>query len=265
MSPNRRTLEVCHVSPHRSPVTGKAGPNDRIARFSVRGALALSVYSFYSMADDDGEDLITAAALVRFIQGAQAGGRSAVLLEVDSRGGQFVAAMLAYQAMRAFSAAGGSIVAYVAGWAASAAAMLILGTDFVVAHPGAIIWPHGARTDMGGPQTDDLGSEAQQAALLATRTLIPDGLVAALLAGGSTAEEPGGLCLSAAKALELGYVDLVGGPADALHVAQRLAKGRPVSSARQDALTSRVPSPEHLATLRRLPGDLEMLSILAGI
>src|SRR5229473_119392 len=77
------------------------------------------------------------------IDAAWAEGRRTLLVVVDSGGGQLEGGILLHDAFQAWRIAGGRVVVFISGYAASMMSWAILSADLVVAAPGSRVVVHG--------------------------------------------------------------------------------------------------------------------------
>lgn len=213
-----------------------------------------------SLESEPGERVVVAGDVLAEIAAARARGVRALLVSIDSCGGDFAAGAVLYDAFRTFSDAGGAVVVYVSDFAASAAVLPVLGGDYIVAPPFASIWPHGARTDdwiglPGDPDRSVSAVERLTGAVLRAHTLAGDLEIARWLEAGSTADDPGGEQLWASRAHELGFVDFIGDGVRARAIARDLASGEQiVQSDRRASLAARGRRPDVDQVLREVRG-----------
>lgn len=198
-----------------------------------------------------GERVVLLADVVSQLWTARQRGARAVVLVVDSLGGEAMATAGLFEALRSLSQSGLPSVAYVVGCAHSAAAEYILAADYIVATPTATIWPHGAVLLSPSPGYDSAQYEAHArhldrmfSAIATTRTGVPESEIALWFNRRPTLADPAGAKLEARRALELGYVDFIGGGRGALDLAERIASGEHVVTARQRGIAGRAGHPE---------------------
>ncbi len=171
----------------------------------------------------------------------------AVLLTVDTLGGQTDAGALLYAALLDYRECGGVVVAHVPEVAASAAARLLLAADYVVVSPGACVLLHGS-VDMadGRPRSSEASVEEMLAICEGRTFLARDDLERWL-----RLEPPRGARLDAETCVRYGWADEVGGLERAREVARRLAKG---------SMSLDTPRARALAALGEPPGYREALA-----
>lgn len=182
-----------------------------------------------------------------------------VLLSVDSLGGPAWVGLALYAALRSFSESGGRSVVYVADHAGSSAAEWILGADYVVAHPGAVIWPHGVVV-LGDRPRSTSGADTWTlfaAMLLMLRTGATEDDVMRWVGCEATLKDPGGEPLRAPEALALGFLDDVGTRTAAKAIVTKLARGEGVQSARAALVHQRAERwPEDVAIVRGIGAEI---------
>lgn len=181
------------------------------------------------------------ADVLRQVDAARDGGARALLLTIDSIGGSSAAACGLFDALRSFGEAGGAVVAYVEKFACSNAAVYMLGADYVVMHPRAVISVHGIVPSPGDAERRAWAWETSMAATaILTRTLAPERDVFSWLEPGSLLE-PSGKDLDAREARSFGFADVIGGRLQARELAERLARspGLDVPSRRRAGLAER--------------------------
>lgn len=163
---------------------------------------------------------------------AIAAGARAVLLEVDSLGGEIGAGYALSAAIREWSDAGVPVVVYVSGWAASIAPLFVCMADAVVAKGQARFFLH-APLPPGGPGLENVDEvfvtlATQGVAVLQCRTLVPFGLASQWLATPLSrhpeSEDVAAGTIYATEARRLGLVDVVGGRSAARAAAQAAAR-----------------------------------------
>lgn len=207
-----------------------------VAEVTIDGALV----SGGVQSRDPSQRSVDLENVLRQIGAAREEGARAVLLVVDCLGGLADTGLAMYTALRAFSADGGSVVAYVHRTAASSAALFVLGADFVVMNPRATIHPHGLVIEGAAGGHDSMlrtGFAAVAGAILSEHTLADEATVRRW-----TTRNMNTITSGAAEAV--GYVDFIGGRATARRLAEKLARGESLASRRRSALLARGSRPE---------------------
>lgn len=207
---------------------------------------SLGVWDGYASAVA-GEGQVMLADVLRRLNEAHEGRVPVVMLSVDSLGGDSFGACALFHALTSFREAGGKVVAFVAGYAGSIAAIYVLAADYVVADPRAKFGLHGnaylrsapdGRSEVRSPENEREArtlhelDRLQRLVLSARTTATPE-----QVARWSEAHDAEILDAQAAKSL--GFVDVVGDRRDARELAHQLALGKSVASDRQVALDSR--------------------------
>jgi ATP-dependent protease ClpP protease subunit len=161
---------------------------------------------------------VSGAAVLRALADLTARGIRTVLVRINSCGGHVADASIIYNGLRAFSIAGGTVIAHIQR-AASTAPLVALAADFIVMDPVADIHVH---STIGG--SDDRVAKLNRALseLFAERTLTPLEEIerwVALKPGVAWAE------LDFAAAASHGWADAPGSADDAAALAQAVARG----------------------------------------
>ncbi|MGQ3041105.1 MAG: head maturation protease, ClpP-related [Brevundimonas sp.] len=128
--------------------------NARRGSFRAEGA-TLYIYDVIVASDDDAEWMggVSAESIVKQIRAST----GAITLRINSPGGDVFAARAVQAAMDAYD---GEIVAYVDGYAASAASLIAVAADRCVMSPGAFLMIHKAWT-IGVGNADDMLASAE--------------------------------------------------------------------------------------------------------
>lgn len=216
-----------------------------VAEVEARGRLAFGTLKLEAQAHQ--QVVVQGGDVCRQLRSAKERGARAVLLIVDSLGGHFAAGLAVFSELRRLSEEGCPSVAWVADAAYSAAVPAILGADYVMAHPRALIWPHRPFSAAGAveglarsadvPEGEAAAADqemiaesaALHAVLLMERTGMPKAEAVRLM-------QPNGVKLDARDAARLGMLDFSGGIQRARELAARLAQGGHVGSPRQAAM-----------------------------
>jgi ATP-dependent protease ClpP protease subunit len=217
-------------------------PDPTFAEISLEGDLA---FDARYIPPDPTLPVVQLADVLRQMDEAQGAGRRAVLLVVDSYGGDAWAGFALYHALRELSEAGVHVVAYVKAIAGSTAALYVLGADYVVIDPAAAIHPHGSA--LQAPDNE------------VTRAVLEtDGLLAGAVYAAHTfgrrddvvrwVDQPGEE-MRAARAVGVGFADLTGDIRAARDLADELAIGVEVVSRRRSTLAAIPRPPELVDTL----------------
>jgi ATP-dependent protease ClpP protease subunit len=155
-------------------------------------------------------------------------GARAVVVDVDSTGGDVLQAFAAFEALRSFAADHGPVVVFIADRAASAASVIALAGDFIVMAPQAEVMFHRTSGDPAGCRRAD----ARLLSIYDERTVSGSNALATWFDSGDSR-------LDVTDALSLGWVDAAGGIEHARSVAGDLAAGYQVFSPRRVALQVR--------------------------
>jgi ATP-dependent protease ClpP protease subunit len=213
------------------------------------------------------EGVVQLPDLLRQIEQAWDAGIRVLLVSVDSTGGSAAAGRLLFHALRCFSELGGRVVAYVDARALSTASLFILGADYVVMNPQALVGIHSPL--LSNPSGDEVEGaylarmRRQDGAVYQARTLLPPETIAAFLDRHGTLEKPGGVLFPTEWAQAFGFVDFVADRRRARRLARRLARGEEVSSPRHAELARRGVVPEVAALVEQLRA--EAVSFLAAL
>ncbi|MGC3997495.1 MAG: ATP-dependent Clp protease proteolytic subunit [Anaeromyxobacter sp.] len=168
------------------------------------------------------DEMLPAAAVVAELQAAAARGESVVLLRLDEcPGGQCAESFALYDALRAYSAGGGVVVAHVTGWASSTAAALVAAADYVVMDRGAAIIVHAM---YGGATQDVAQANAVMLGILSARTGTPEADLRHWLTLRDGTPGPNFAELDPDAALSHGWADTIGPLERARALAERLAR-----------------------------------------
>ncbi len=167
---------------------------------------------------------VSGTQLRRRLASLRAAGARAVLVTLDSEGGDLFASWQMHDALRA---CGVPVVAYVAGRAQSAATVVMLSADHVVLRPLGWLMVHRPTSD---DETARRAEQARMVDLYARRTAEGRRTLWSYMDG------KGNVFLNSVTALARGWCDSVGDFARALAVAKELAAGRRVTSPRSLAL-----------------------------
>lgn len=221
----------------RAPVTA-ARPAPKVAQLPY---LLAEMHLVGRIGGPDG--YITAAGVHRELAQARAGYARAVLVTLNSTGGETSAAFYINSGLRLYSKANGRTVAYVprGGQCASAATIVALGCDYVICDPEAIGFmihaPSG--TEDGSIANSRTVAENRLISLYAERTCLGslDAIEGLIQGCGDTWMSPW-------EALGHAFVDEIGDAARATQVARALAAAHPswpanVSSPRRGLLQAR--------------------------
>jgi ATP-dependent protease ClpP protease subunit len=190
------------------------------------------------LTDEIGPDSwVSAATVARRITSQRTRGARALLMEVNSIGGDCVEAFKIGAQLRRVSGAVGPVVAYVGPGAEanSAATAILLEADYIVLDPAASITIHAPR---GGEERDRRWAQNQLEALYRERTVMTANQIHGLL------DACGDTTFHAGNAITYGVADEVAGRERALVVARACAASAPlwpssVSSPRRAVLSGR--------------------------
>jgi len=216
-----RKFKLCCEKRAPGGETEKTLPAPAISEISIERAF---VGFGADMADhlansDPGERVVHAGEVLVQMDVAWASGQRTLLVSVDSGGGQLEAGVLLHDAWQTWRIAGGHVVIFVSGIAASTMSWSILAADLVVAAPGSRIVVHGPIGGLPEVATD------WKRAILRTSTRAPSALVERWVTTPSHPDGTGGVYLTPQRALELGFVDHIGGYDRARELALELASG----------------------------------------
>jgi ATP-dependent protease ClpP protease subunit len=193
-----------------------------IAEVEITGDLARGPY-----VSPSGARLVPIADVLRQILAAR-GQASALVLAVNSLGGEMLAGLGVYLALRALSQSGCPVVAHVT-VACSTAALYVLGADVVVAGPGAVFSVHGAK-EQGATGPDPVLDAIKTAsvAILTERTNVPPDTAAVWVDRPYDEVEVVelGSAFGAERALALGFAHTIGELEDARLIASRISRWR---------------------------------------
>jgi hypothetical protein len=224
---------------------------------------ALVLYGIAPMGD---WQPLPVAELFAQLEGAKARGVRAVLIDIDSPGGEADAGLVLFNILRSLSEMGLRSVAHLR-LAASTTAWWPLGCDYLVADPSARVLIHSALGLVdGAPRARDPEDHARELAICCGRTLVPPAEVERWMRTGEDGRPPWFVELNAARAVEVGWCDFAG-PIDlARNIAVGLAAGADVPSPRRAALAARGDG-EWFAALRsaRARGGLLMATHMKGV
>jgi ClpP class serine protease len=173
--------------------------------------------SEYLANSDAGEKAVHVIELLIAMEVAWVSGQRTLLLSVDSGGGSFAAGVLLHDAFQTWRIAGGHVVVFVSGLAASTMSWAILAADLVVAAPGSRIVVHGPAQGLSEEATDI------KRAVYRTATRATSALVEKWVTTPSHPDGTGAVYLTPQRALELGFADEIGDYDRARECAQELA------------------------------------------
>ena len=200
------------------------------------GTLVPQPWRKYQIAE---QDTLPESSVLAAIAAQRERGVRVLLLSIESNGGDVDAAFTLYDALRAFAAAGGIVVAYVAGWCASTATLIALAGDYLVVDPAAQLAIH----SMLGPDAQEWNRRVLE--VTAPRVLTPRDELATWLSFIRHDDEryvpgqPNVAKLDAALAVNHAWADLVGTREEAQAFASSLASGGAVTTPRRQALAER--------------------------
>lgn len=155
----------------------------------------------------------------------------ALVVSLDSEGGTVYPALAMRAALRRFASTGRSVVVHVDGLCSSAATLVALGGDFLVASHSSRLMVHKVS---GGTAQErrDLDAELAVSYLERNPTLDAETIVGYLRDNGDT-------WFDASAALKGGWLDCIGTAQEALEAAEIFARGAEVFSSRRAALAAR--------------------------
>jgi ATP-dependent protease ClpP protease subunit len=188
------------------------------------------------------EDLIAA------IEQLQQQGVRVLVLSIGSPGGIGPAGFALFNALKAFSRAGGTVIVHVDHVVGSVASFVILAADYIVMSPDAEIVVHGARDivphgerkgSVAGPTSASGLGYRLLLAVYATETLVPRETLEQWLSQHEEDGRPPATVLDATAAVSYAFADSVGDLRDAEDLAMRVAAGTAKPSPRRAALAAR--------------------------
>jgi len=170
-------------------------------------------------------DTLPESSVLTAIAAQRARGAGVLLVGLESDGGDVAAAFVIYDALQAFSRAGGIVVIYARGWNASTATLIALAGDYLVADVSAEFAIH----SMIGPDAQEDNRRVLET--IAPRVLTPRAELAKWLtyvrhdSPGYIPGQPNVAKLDAALAINHGWADLIGTREEAQAFASSLAAG----------------------------------------
>jgi ATP-dependent protease ClpP protease subunit len=186
------------------------------------------------------DTLVQAETVARALEEAAMEGVRAVVMTIESRGGIGGAACVIGDAIRKFSRAGGTVVAYVPRFAASAACEIAVQADYVVIEPAAAYFIHAAchSVDAFPDAAWRKRANVRQLATYAARTATPRAMLDAWI---DATDDDGRTVarMSSLAAMAHGWADTVGDRAEAQRLACAAAEGHRVVTPRSSMLSLR--------------------------
>jgi len=172
---------------------------------------------------------------LRSIEARPAAAVRALVVSLDSEGGSVYPALAMRAALRRLAATGRTVVVHVDGLCSSAATLVALGGDFLVASHSSRLMVH--KISGGTPQERrDLDAELAVSYLESNPTLDAETIVGYLRDNGDT-------WFDASAAFKGGWLDCIGTALEARAAAESFARGEDVFSSRLAALAAREETP----------------------